>query len=433
MSDKEVQTTLPEVLTHLYKQLVADSANTVPLTKLWSDLLAAAQFKVLATHSFVLKHKERIEAHLAKAQTFLPFVKPMIVQRMPAIIELVRAKLPEFVEKLPSLVEKLTQLRARFGGFCSRAADASSGPCGGFGFPFASALPLFAGFGSGETPFPSPFAFDFEDDEDEQEKEAAAAQSETKSFTPSASSASSSSSASSASGKPVHAHFFCDGCGAKPIVGTRWRCSICPNFDLCDACEQADKHPRDHPLLKFAVDESQREAVHYGVQCDQCGVSPIRGSRFKCQDCPNYDLCSKCEASHIASHILIKFRQPQPSAHGHGLFGGPHPFGGRGRCGRFPFGGGNADAFATGKAQHPLAAMLSGLCGRFGITEQHDAATDEALKLFRSMGFGHVEEATLRRLWAQSKARFHNNSRCRNAEERKQTQLAWVVAQLVNQ
>mmetsp|Transcript_100834 Transcript_100834/g.310927 ORF Transcript_100834/g.310927 Transcript_100834/m.310927 type:complete len:485 (+) Transcript_100834:96-1550(+) len=33
---------------------------------------------------------------------------------------------------------------------------------------------------------------------------------------------------------------------------------------------------------------------HAGVTCDACGMSPLQGPRFKCEVCPNYDLCGNC-------------------------------------------------------------------------------------------------------------------------------------------
>ena len=33
---------------------------------------------------------------------------------------------------------------------------------------------------------------------------------------------------------------------------------------------------------------------HYGVACDYCNQGPIVGSRYKCGNCPNYDVCSQC-------------------------------------------------------------------------------------------------------------------------------------------
>src|SRR5262249_13307378 len=32
----------------------------------------------------------------------------------------------------------------------------------------------------------------------------------------------------------------------------------------------------------------------YGITCDGCGVKFFRGERFKCCECPDYDLCSMC-------------------------------------------------------------------------------------------------------------------------------------------
>lgn len=37
----------------------------------------------------------------------------------------------------------------------------------------------------------------------------------------------------------------CDGCNAAPIIGQRYHCETCGNYDLCAACE---KKGHDHPL-----------------------------------------------------------------------------------------------------------------------------------------------------------------------------------------
>jgi len=48
-------------------------------------------------------------------------------------------------------------------------------------------------------------------------------------------------------GKVIHFGVECDLCGQYPIIGDRYKCSICPDWDCCQACE-----PRhDHPLIKF--------------------------------------------------------------------------------------------------------------------------------------------------------------------------------------
>ena len=45
----------------------------------------------------------------------------------------------------------------------------------------------------------------------------------------------------------VHVGVICDGCGAYPIVGPRWRCHDCPEaigFDVCGACHARGVHQR---------------------------------------------------------------------------------------------------------------------------------------------------------------------------------------------
>ena len=48
----------------------------------------------------------------------------------------------------------------------------------------------------------------------------------------------------------VHPNITCDGCGASPIRGVRFQCSLCPDFDLCGACQARNLHP-EHPLVQL--------------------------------------------------------------------------------------------------------------------------------------------------------------------------------------
>ncbi|XP_030594640.1 sequestosome-1 isoform X2 [Archocentrus centrarchus] len=45
----------------------------------------------------------------------------------------------------------------------------------------------------------------------------------------------------------VHPNVTCDGCEG-PVVGTRFKCSVCPNYDLCSSCQAQGKHT-EHALL----------------------------------------------------------------------------------------------------------------------------------------------------------------------------------------
>ena len=46
----------------------------------------------------------------------------------------------------------------------------------------------------------------------------------------------------------MHAGYICDGCEG-PIVGVRYECGICRNFDYCEKCESTIDHI--HPFLKI--------------------------------------------------------------------------------------------------------------------------------------------------------------------------------------
>jgi len=53
----------------------------------------------------------------------------------------------------------------------------------------------------------------------------------------------------------VHRNVHCDGCEADPIVGTRWKCEDCSNFDLCQTCyaeflESGKHHVKRHTFKR---------------------------------------------------------------------------------------------------------------------------------------------------------------------------------------
>ncbi|ORX56648.1 EF-hand [Piromyces finnis] len=65
------------------------------------------------------------------------------------------------------------------------------------------------------------------------------------------------------------------------------------------------------PLLHLSFHLSQNQK---NVTCNNCGIAPIRGIRYKCANCVDYDLCSACEAQdvHIKTHLFLKIRIPFP-------------------------------------------------------------------------------------------------------------------------
>ncbi|KAJ3172897.1 hypothetical protein HDU87_007733 [Geranomyces variabilis] len=80
--------------------------------------------------------------------------------------------------------------------------------------------------------------------------------------------------------------------------------------------EQTDDTERLLQLLS-AISEEQAEKdgfVHRSITCNHCGKSPIRGFRFKCANCVDYDVCEACEALevHLKTHVFVKIRIPIP-------------------------------------------------------------------------------------------------------------------------
>eukprot|EP00063_Salmo_salar_P068354 XP_014043189.1 PREDICTED: ZZ-type zinc finger-containing protein 3-like [Salmo salar] len=68
------------------------------------------------------------------------------------------------------------------------------------------------------------------------------------------------------------------------------------------------KRMKKHKLQEIQAESSM--ALHHGYKCDVCGVEPIQGLRWHCQDCPSdnaVDLYSDClykTESHAPSHHL---------------------------------------------------------------------------------------------------------------------------------
>ena len=52
----------------------------------------------------------------------------------------------------------------------------------------------------------------------------------------------------------VHKGFRCNGCKI-PIVGFRFHCIDCPNFDFCERCENTQPHPHAFIKVRRLVDE----------------------------------------------------------------------------------------------------------------------------------------------------------------------------------
>lgn len=128
----------------------------------------------------------------------------------------------------------------------------------------------------------------------------------------------------------------CDVCGRINFDGYRYKCLKCDDYDLCGSCFENKKtnktHQIKHPVARLEkplevcgiklditelnlrnLAEKFKNNIHQRTTCDSCDSCPIRGLRFKCDQCNDYDLCLACfvnektSLNHHADHPMIVF------------------------------------------------------------------------------------------------------------------------------
>jgi hypothetical protein len=127
----------------------------------------------------------------------------------------------------------------------------------------------------------------------------------------------------------------CASCKMKPIRHVdRYHCLECSSYDLCARCfekrRETGTHSSGHAVVHFKlpneflgihVNNVDNEVTlnklqhsntllhekHDGIACDgYCQQKDIVGLRFKCDTCPNYDLCETCG---IQKRVCTKMHQ----------------------------------------------------------------------------------------------------------------------------
>lgn len=86
----------------------------------------------------------------------------------------------------------------------------------------------------------------------------------------------------------------CEACKNEISVGTkRYKSKTIANFDVCELCVQSSNKykPDQFYVLENSTDE---DILHEYLKCNICQAEPIWGPRFKCSTCPDMDVCETC-------------------------------------------------------------------------------------------------------------------------------------------
>ena len=130
----------------------------------------------------------------------------------------------------------------------------------------------------------------------------------------------------------IHTSAKCDICKKMPIVGIRYKCGICDNFDFCEICEKKHGIIHGHPMFRLSfikkikiakcfmknnlsvININPNEKIIFkGISCNKCRKT-IEGFRYKCAVCKDFDFCGGCVElyikEHEANHPFVKLYHP---------------------------------------------------------------------------------------------------------------------------
>ncbi|RGB22505.1 hypothetical protein C1646_55272 [Rhizophagus diaphanus] len=112
----------------------------------------------------------------------------------------------------------------------------------------------------------------------------------------------------------LHYGIKCDCCDYT-VRGVRWSCTTCDDYDLCQDCKpksHVHRHPDYHAFQPTPHSDTSSRAPKFAVHH---GIvcdncnKTIHGMRWKCTFCQNYDLCQDCK-SNIHDHPNNHMFQP---------------------------------------------------------------------------------------------------------------------------
>jgi hypothetical protein len=113
----------------------------------------------------------------------------------------------------------------------------------------------------------------------------------------------------------IHPHVKCDLCKTAPIVGIRFKCSVCDDYDECESCVKDVKKSHFGSLVFFDVEKEHTYWAYpsrfaYTI-CDTKGChKELRNMINNCKTCSNKKIlfmyCDTCLNGHHKNHDIIE-------------------------------------------------------------------------------------------------------------------------------
>lgn len=75
----------------------------------------------------------------------------------------------------------------------------------------------------------------------------------------------------------------------------------------------ANRNARKHEInvLKELEAGKYQKIIHLKIKCNICNTDNILGFRYLCIECDDFNICSNCERVVIHHHPLLKFKTPE--------------------------------------------------------------------------------------------------------------------------
>jgi hypothetical protein len=91
----------------------------------------------------------------------------------------------------------------------------------------------------------------------------------------------------------THRNIICDHCTTADFQGRRYKCLVCPDFDLCESCEQSTEHK--HPMVRMVDSTDQNRKLNW--MFDKLTAKPWMKKAFNIElteeEQKKFDNCNK--------------------------------------------------------------------------------------------------------------------------------------------